>query len=73
MFLVGWHVAIYLSVQFIEFCPALFEWLGLKKVRKIVLGLTVGATIFGAILSTLHQSALGALFLMAAAKLVWDP
>lgn len=69
MFLVGWHVAIYLSVQFVEFSPALFEWLGLKKIRKIVLGLTIGATIFGAILSTLHQSALGALFLMAPGKL----
>jgi Ni/Fe-hydrogenase subunit HybB-like protein len=69
MFLVGWHVATYLSVQFIEFSPALFEWLGMKKVRKWVLGLTIGATIFGAILSTLHQSALGALFLMAPGKL----
>ena len=69
MFLVGWHVAIYLSVQFVEFSPALFEWLGLKKIRKFVLGLTIGATIFGAILSTLHQSALGALFLMAPGKL----
>lgn len=69
MFLVGWHVATYLSVQFIEFSPALFEWLGMKKIRKWVLGLTIGATMFGAILSTLHQSALGALFLIAPGKL----
>ena len=34
MFLVGWHVALYLTVQFLEFCPAIFEWLNLKKLRK---------------------------------------
>jgi Ni/Fe-hydrogenase subunit HybB-like protein len=69
MFLVGWHVATYLTVQFLEFCPALFEWLGWKNWRKWAVRITIGATIFGVILSTLHQSALGALFLMAGAKL----
>jgi Ni/Fe-hydrogenase subunit HybB-like protein len=68
MFLVGWHVALYLSCQFVEFCPAIFEWLGWRKFRKFVVSLTVGATIFGVILSTLHQSALGALFLLAPSK-----
>ena len=69
MFLVGWHVALYLSCQFVEFCPGLFEWLGWKKLRKWAVGLTIGATIFGVILSTLHQSALGGLFLLAPGKL----
>lgn len=68
MFLVGWHVALYLTVQFLEFCPAIFEWLNLKKLRKWVGWLTIGATVFGVILSTLHQSALGALFLLAKGK-----
>ncbi len=68
MFLVGWHVALYLTVQFIEFCPAIFEWLNMKKVRKWLVSLTIGATVFGVILSTLHQSALGALFLLAPGK-----
>jgi len=68
MFLVGWHVALYLSVQFLEFCPAIFEWLDMKKVRKWIAYLTIGATVFGVILSTLHQSALGALFLLAPGK-----
>jgi Ni/Fe-hydrogenase subunit HybB-like protein len=68
MFLVGWHVALYLSVQFLEFCPAIFEWLNLKTLRKWVVRLTIGATVFGVILSTLHQSALGALFLLAPGK-----
>ena len=28
MFLVAWHVALYLSVQALEFSPSFFEWLG---------------------------------------------
>jgi len=69
MFLVAWHVALYLSTQFVEFCPAIFEWLGADRFRRWALRVTVGATIFGVILSTLHQSALGALFLLAPTKL----
>jgi len=69
MFLVGWHVALYLSVQFVEYSPALFEWLNMRKFREWAMKLTIGATIFGAILSTLHQSALGALFLLTPGKL----
>jgi Ni/Fe-hydrogenase subunit HybB-like protein len=68
MFLVGWHVALYLTVQFLEFCPAIFEWLNMKTWRKWAGWLTIGATVFGVILSTLHQSALGALFLLAPGK-----
>lgn len=69
LFLVGWHVALYLSTQFVEFCPAIFEWMGASRFRKWALRVTIGATIFGVILSTLHQSALGALFLLAPGKL----
>jgi Ni/Fe-hydrogenase subunit HybB-like protein len=69
MFLVAWHVGLYLTVQFLEFCPAIFEWLGWRDVRAWAARLTIGATVFGVILSTLHQSALGALFLMAPGKL----
>ncbi len=62
-------VALYLAVLFIEFSPAAMEWLGLKRARRIVVKLTILLTIFGVILSTLHQSSLGALFLIAPAKL----
>ncbi len=69
MFLVGWHVFLYLTCQFVEFCPAIFEWLGWKRLRAWAVRIALGATIFGVMLSTLHQSALGALFLLAPTKL----
>jgi Ni/Fe-hydrogenase subunit HybB-like protein len=69
LFEVAACVALYLTVLFIEFSPAAMEWLGLKKARKIVVKLTMLLTIFGVILSTLHQSSLGALFLIAPSKL----
>lgn len=69
MFLVAWHVALYLSVQALEFSPSFFEWLGFKTLRKWALKMTIGLTIFGVILSTLHQSALGAMFLLTPGKL----
>jgi Ni/Fe-hydrogenase subunit HybB-like protein len=69
LFEVAACVALYLTVLFVEFSPAAMEWLGLKKARKIVIKLTMLLTIFGVVLSTLHQSSLGALFLIAPSKL----
>ncbi|MBF0303273.1 MAG: Ni/Fe-hydrogenase cytochrome b subunit [Desulfamplus sp.] len=69
LFEVGLCVFLYLNVLFIEFTPAAFEWLGFKKIRSFVVGLTMILTIFGVVLSTLHQSSLGALFLIAPSKL----
>jgi Ni/Fe-hydrogenase subunit HybB-like protein len=69
LFEVAACVALYLTVLFIEFSPAAMEWLGLKRARNLVVRLTLLLTIFGVILSTLHQSSLGALFLIAPAKL----
>lgn len=69
MFLVGWHVATYLTVQFLEFAPAFFEALKWRTLRRWIVKITIGATIAGVILSTLHQSALGALFLITPGKL----
>ena len=56
LFEVAACVALYLTVLFVEFSPAALEWLGLKKARNIVIKLTLLLTIFGVILSTLHQS-----------------
>jgi Ni/Fe-hydrogenase subunit HybB-like protein len=69
LFEVGACVALYLTVLFIEFTPAVMEWLGLKRARTIVVRLTMLLTIFGVVLSTLHQSSLGALYLIAPSKL----
>lgn len=69
LFLVAWHFLLYMMAQFIEFSPAVAEWLGLRKLRKILGSLTVGAVVFGICLSMLHQSGLGALFLLAPAKI----
>ena len=69
MFLVAWHFMLYMMAEFIEFSPAVAEWLGWKRIRKILGTLTVGVVIFGITLSTLHQSALGALFLIAKSKI----
>lgn len=69
LFLVAWHVALYLGCQFVEWCPAIWEWLGWSKLRKIFIGATLGATIFGVCLSMLHQSALGSIFLLMPEKL----
>ena len=69
LFEVGACVALYLTVLFIEFTPAPLEWLGFKRARGIVIKLTMLLTIFGVVLSTLHQSSLGALFLIAPSKL----
>jgi len=69
LFLIAWHVALYLTVQFLEFSPAVFEWVKARKLRSWAEAITIGATIFGVILSTLHQSALGGMFLLAPSKL----
>lgn len=68
LFLVAWHVSLYLTCQFFEFSPELLEWLGLRTLRRWASKLIIALTIFGVILSTLHQSALGALFLLMPGK-----
>lgn len=69
LFEVGLCVLLYLTVLFLEFTPIPLEWLGLKRLRKIAVKITMVLTIFGVVLSTLHQSSLGALFLIAPSKL----
>ena len=69
LFLVAWHFMLYMIAELIEFSPAIAEWLGARRARKILSGMTIGAVIFGITLSTLHQSGLGALYLMAKDKI----
>ena len=69
LFEVGLCVFLYLTVLLIEYSPAAMEWLGFRKLRNWVVKLTLLLTIFGVILSTLHQSSLGALFMIVPSKL----
>src|SRR5688572_21426499 len=69
LFLVAWHFMLYMAAEFVELSPAFAEWLGWHRVRKVLAGMTVAAVVFGITLSTLHQSALGALYLMAKPKI----
>jgi Ni/Fe-hydrogenase subunit HybB-like protein len=69
LFLVAWHFLLYMIAQLIEFSPTIAEWLGKKRAHKILSGMTLAAVIFGITLSTLHQSGLGALYLMAKDKI----
>ena len=69
LFLVSWHFMLYMATEALEFSPAVAEWLNLPKLRKVLAGLTMGAVIFGVCLSFLHQSGLGALFLLAKGKI----
>ena len=69
LFEVGLCVLLYLTVLFLECTPIPLEWLGFRKARNIAVKLTLTLTILGVVLSTLHQSSLGALFLIAPSKL----
>jgi Ni/Fe-hydrogenase subunit HybB-like protein len=73
LFLIAWHFLLYMLAEFIEFSPTIAEWLGMRKLRKFLGSLTVAAVVVGIALSTLHQAGLGALFMMAKAKIhpIW--
>jgi Ni/Fe-hydrogenase subunit HybB-like protein len=69
MYEVGWCVFLYLMVLALEFLPAALEWLGLAKVRRFMSAISIGIIVLGVTLSTLHQSSLGAFFLMSPGRL----
>ncbi len=66
---VGLCVFLYLTVLFLEWLPQPLEWLKLKRLRNIMVKLTLVLVIFGIILSTMHQSSLGALYLILPNKM----
>jgi len=69
MFLICWHFLLYMVAAFIEFSPVIAEWAQWEKARKFLKSLTLVTVILGITLSLLHQSGLGALFLMAKPKI----
>jgi Ni/Fe-hydrogenase subunit HybB-like protein len=69
MFEVAWCVTLYTTVLLLEFSGMVFEKLGFRRALRIQRALTVPLVIAGVILSTLHQSSLGALYLIVPGKL----
>lgn len=69
MFEVGWCVTLYTTVLFLEFTPAVFEKMRWRAPLKWIHAISVPLMIAGVILSTLHQSSLGSLYLLVPHKL----
>jgi Ni/Fe-hydrogenase subunit HybB-like protein len=69
MWEVGLCVTFYTSVLFLEFLPLVWERFGFKKVLRFWHWLTPMFVIAGILLSTLHQSSLGTLYVIAPSKL----
>jgi len=69
MFEVAWCVMLYLTVLALEFSPVVLERFRLEKPLRIVKAFTIPLVILGVLLSTLHQSSLGSLFLIVPEKL----
>ena len=69
MFEVAWCVTLYSTVLFLEFLPMVFEKFGWHKPLEWIHRISVPLMIVGVLLSTLHQSSLGTLFLIVPEKL----
>ena len=75
LFEVSWCVMLYTTVLTLEFSPALIEKIPWRRVRELYLNwhhqILIGLVLVGAVLSSLHQSFLGGLYLLAKGKV--DP
>ena len=69
MFEVAYCVMLYTTVLSLEFAPIVLERFNLQKPIKIIRGVLIPLVICGVILSTLHQSSLGTLYLIMPEKL----
>lgn len=69
MFEVGWCVTLYTTVLTLEFLPVIFERFRMAKALRIIHYISLPLVIVGVLLSTLHQSSLGTLYLIVPGKL----
>lgn len=69
MFEVGWCVTLYTTVLSFEFLPVVLERYHLDLPLRMLKKIMIPLVIVGCILSTLHQSSLGSLFLIVPHKL----
>ncbi len=68
LFEVAWCVMLYLTVLALEFAPVPLESSRFHRLTKALKSATLPLVILGIMLSTLHQSSLGTLFLIAPAR-----
>lgn len=69
MFEVGWCVTLYTSVLALEFAPIVLERFGFTRLIRWLRAALIPTVIAAVILSTLHQSSLGSLYLIVPGKL----
>ncbi|MCA9550670.1 MAG: Ni/Fe-hydrogenase cytochrome b subunit [Myxococcales bacterium] len=69
MFEVTWCVMLYSTVLLLELSPLLFDKLGLEAPKRWIHRGYIGLVIAGVLLSMMHQSSLGSLFLIVPDKL----
>ncbi len=69
MFEVAWCVMLYTTVLSLEFAPIVFERLRIEWALKLLHSVSTPLVILGVLLSTLHQSSLGTLFLIVPEKM----
>jgi Ni/Fe-hydrogenase subunit HybB-like protein len=63
------HVVLYTTTLATESSPMFFEKLGMEKAAGFIHKIIVPVVLFGVLLSTLHQSSLGAVYLITPKKL----
>lgn len=69
LFEVGWCVMLYLTVLTLEFAPVVFEGLRWNRAFVFIRRFTLPLVVVGIALSTLHQSSLGTLLVIAPDRL----
>lgn len=69
MFEVAWCVTLYLTVLAVEFSPVVLERFGMKRAIKVLHRVAIPVVIAGVVLSTLHQSSMGSMFLILPQKI----
>jgi Ni/Fe-hydrogenase subunit HybB-like protein len=69
MFEVAWCVMLYTAVLALEFSPVVFEKFNMERPLKILHAISIPLVVSGVVLSTLHQSSLGSLFLIVPSRM----
>jgi Ni/Fe-hydrogenase subunit HybB-like protein len=76
MFEVAWCVMLYSTVLTFEFLPMVLERFRFERLRRILHNVNTPLVVLGVLLSTMHQSSLGSLYLIVPGKLHalwWSP